>query len=107
MAEAMPEPTVIRAEALATSAGVATSETADLMAGVASWPRMAERKTTEKSGPSPEPMKIGTMKQIAAWILRVLKSPADEKLVAATKAEVADLAEQFPVPAAKLDVAER
>ncbi|MFM8497688.1 MAG: serine hydroxymethyltransferase [Planctomycetia bacterium] len=52
-------------------------------------------------------MGAGEMKQIAAWILRVLKSPADEKLVAATKAEVADLAEQFPVPAAKLDVAER
>jgi glycine/serine hydroxymethyltransferase len=47
------------------------------------------------------------MKQIAAWILRVLKSPADEKLVVATKAEVADLAEQCPVPAAKLDVADR
>ena len=52
-------------------------------------------------------MGTGEMKQIAAWILRVLKSPADEKLVAATKAEVADLAEQFPVPAAKLDAAER
>jgi glycine hydroxymethyltransferase len=52
-------------------------------------------------------MGAGEMQQIAAWILRVLKSPADEKLVAATKAEVADLAEQFPVPAAKLDVADR
>jgi glycine hydroxymethyltransferase len=52
-------------------------------------------------------MGAGEMKQIAAWILRTLKSPGDEKLVAATKAEVADLAEQFPVPAAKLDVTER
>jgi len=73
-----------------------------------------ERKPMDPSG-----IRLGTpalttrgmggdeMKQIAAWILGVLKSPADEKLVAATKAEVADLAEQFPVPAAKLDVAER
>jgi glycine hydroxymethyltransferase len=50
-------------------------------------------------------MGAGEMKQIAAWILRVLKSPADERLVSATKAEVAELAEQFPVPAAKLDAA--
>jgi glycine hydroxymethyltransferase len=73
-----------------------------------------ERKPMDPSG-----IRLGTpalttrgmgadeMKQIAAWILRVLKSPADEKLVVATKAEVADLAEQFPVPAAKLDVADR
>ena len=73
-----------------------------------------ERKPMDPSG-----IRLGTpalttrgmgsdeMRQIASWILRVLKSPADEKLVAATKAEVADLAEQFPVPAAKLDVAER
>ncbi|MFM8377932.1 MAG: serine hydroxymethyltransferase, partial [Planctomycetia bacterium] len=52
-------------------------------------------------------MGAGEMKQIAAWILRVLSSPGDDKVVAATKAEVAELAEQFPVPAAKLDVAER
>ncbi|MFM8436629.1 MAG: serine hydroxymethyltransferase, partial [Planctomycetia bacterium] len=52
-------------------------------------------------------MGAGEMRQIAAWILRVLKNPGDDKVVAATKAEVAELAEQFPVPAAKLDVAER
>ena len=73
-----------------------------------------ERKPMDPSG-----IRLGTpalttrgmggdeMKRIAQWILRALKSPADEKLVAATKAEVADLAEQFPVPAAKLDVADR
>jgi glycine hydroxymethyltransferase len=73
-----------------------------------------ERKPMDPSG-----IRLGTpalttrgmggdeMKQIAAWILRVLKSPADEKLVVATKGEVAELAEQFPVPAAKLDVADR
>ena len=43
------------------------------------------------------------MKQIAAWILRVLKAPADEQVIGAIKHDVAELAEQFPVPAAKLD----
>ena len=43
------------------------------------------------------------MKQIAAWILRVLKAPADEQVIGATKHDVAELAEQFPVPASKLD----
>ena len=50
-------------------------------------------------------MGAGEMKQIAGWILRVLKAPADERLVATTKAEVAELAEQFPVPAARLEAA--
>jgi len=48
-------------------------------------------------------MGTGEMKQIAAWILRVLKSPGDQQLIATTKGDVAELAEQFPVPAAKLD----
>jgi glycine hydroxymethyltransferase len=73
-----------------------------------------ERKPMDPSG-----IRLGTpalttrgmgadeMKQVAAWILRVLKSPADEKLVTATKAEVAELAEQFPAPAAKLEAGER
>jgi len=50
-------------------------------------------------------MGAGEMKQIAAWILRVLKAPGDERLVATTRAEVAELAEQFPVPAARLEAA--
>ena len=48
-------------------------------------------------------MGTGEMKQIAAWILRVLKSPSNQQLIATTKGDVAELAEQFPVPAAKLD----
>ena len=50
-------------------------------------------------------MGTGEMKQIAAWILRVLKSPSDQQLIATTKGDVAELAEQFPVPASKLDAA--
>jgi len=45
------------------------------------------------------------MKQVAAWILRVLKAPADEQVIGAIKHDVAELAKQFPVPAAKLDAA--
>jgi len=48
-------------------------------------------------------MGAAEMKQIAAWILRVLKSPSDEQVISTTKGDVAELAEQFPVPAAKLD----
>jgi glycine hydroxymethyltransferase len=71
-----------------------------------------ERKPMDPSG-----IRLGTpalttrgmgpaeMKQIAAWILRVLKSPSDQQLIATTKGDVAELAEQFPVPAAKLDAA--
>lgn len=43
------------------------------------------------------------MRRIAGWILRVLKAPDDNALVATTKREVAELAEQFPVPAARLE----
>jgi glycine/serine hydroxymethyltransferase len=45
------------------------------------------------------------MTRIAAWILRALKSPADAAVLDAIRAEVADLAEQFPVPAARLEPA--
>jgi len=71
-----------------------------------------ERKPMDPSGirlgtPALTTRGMGTaeMKQIAAWILRVLKSPSDQQLIATTKGDVAELAEQFPVPAAKLDVA--
>ena len=69
-----------------------------------------ERKPMDPSG-----IRLGTpalttrgmgsdeMQRIANWILRVLKSADDTALVAATKSEVAELAEQFPVPAAKLE----
>jgi glycine hydroxymethyltransferase len=45
------------------------------------------------------------MRRIAAWILRALKSPGDAAVVATTRREVAELAEQFPVPAARLEEA--
>ncbi len=73
-----------------------------------------ERKPMDPSG-----IRLGTpalttrgmgsdeMKQIAAWILGVLKSPGDEKLIVTTKGQVAELAEQFPVPAARLEASER
>ena len=71
-----------------------------------------ERKPMDPSGirlgtPALTTRGMGTseMKQIAAWILRVLKSPSDEQVIATTKGDVAELAEQFPVPAAKLDAA--
>jgi glycine hydroxymethyltransferase len=71
-----------------------------------------ERKPMDPSGirlgtPALTTRGMGTseMKQIADWILRVLKSPSDQQLIATTKGDVAELAEQFPVPAAKLDAA--
>jgi glycine hydroxymethyltransferase len=48
-------------------------------------------------------MGAAEMKQVAAWILRVLKAPSDEQVIATTKGDVAELADQFPVPAAKLE----
>ena len=69
-----------------------------------------ERKPMDPSG-----IRLGTpalttrgmgpdeMRQVAAWILRALRNPADETIVAATRREVAELAEQFPAPAARLD----
>ena len=71
-----------------------------------------ERKPMDPSGirlgtPALTTRGMGTseMKQIAAWILRVLKSPSDQQVIATTKGDVAELAEQFPVPAAKLEAA--
>jgi glycine hydroxymethyltransferase len=47
-------------------------------------------------------MGVDEMKRIAAWILRVLRSPEDTAVIGTTRREVAELAEQFPVPAARL-----
>jgi glycine/serine hydroxymethyltransferase len=43
------------------------------------------------------------MQRIAAWILRALKSHDDQATLETIRGEVADLAEQFPVPAARLE----
>lgn len=68
-----------------------------------------ERKPVDPSG-----IRLGTpalttrgmgadeMHRVAAWILRVLKAPEDEQVIATTRQEVADLAEHFPAPAARL-----
>ena len=73
-----------------------------------------ERKPMDPSG-----IRLGTpalttrglgaaeMKQVAAWILKVLKNPEDEQVIATTRRDVAELAEQFPAPAAKLEAVER
>jgi glycine hydroxymethyltransferase len=50
---------------------------------------------------------VAEMKQVAAWILKVLKNPESEQVIASTRRDVAELAEQFPVPAAKLEAVER
>ena len=71
-----------------------------------------ERKPMDPSG-----IRLGTpalttrgmgrdeMKRIARWILQVLKSHDDATVVDSTRREVALLAEQFPVPAAKFEEA--
>jgi glycine hydroxymethyltransferase len=71
-----------------------------------------ERKPMDPSGirlgtPALTTRGMGTdeMQRIAAWILRALKSPGDAAVVEATRREVAELAEQFPVPAARLEEA--
>ena len=68
-----------------------------------------ERKPVDPSG-----IRLGTpalttrgmgadeMRRVADWILRVLKAPEDEQVITNTRREVAELAEQFPVPAARL-----
>jgi glycine hydroxymethyltransferase len=69
-----------------------------------------ERKPMDPSG-----IRLGTpalttrgmgadeMRQVAAWILRALRSPEDPRVIEATRRDVAELAEQFPVPAARLE----
>jgi glycine hydroxymethyltransferase len=69
-----------------------------------------ERKPMDPSGirlgtPALTTRGMGTdeMQRIAAWILRALKHPGDAAVVETTRREVAELAEQFPVPAARLE----
>ena len=73
-----------------------------------------ERKPMDPSGirlgtPALTTRGLGTaeMKQVATWILKVLKNPENEQVIATTRHDVAELAEQFPVPAAKLEAVER
>jgi glycine hydroxymethyltransferase len=73
-----------------------------------------ERKPMDPSGirlgtPALTTRGLGTaeMKQVAAWILKVLKNPEDEQVIVTTRRDVAELAEQFPAPAAKLEAVER
>jgi glycine hydroxymethyltransferase len=68
-----------------------------------------ERKPMDPSG-----IRIGTpalttrgmgpdeMRTIGGWILKALKSPADEQLQQEIRGDVFDLCEQFPVPASRL-----
>ena len=72
-----------------------------------------ERKPMDPSGirlgtPALTTRGLGTpeMKQVAAWILNVLKDPENEQVIATTRRDVAELAEQFPVPAAKFEAVE-
>jgi glycine hydroxymethyltransferase len=73
-----------------------------------------ERKPMDPSGirlgtPALTTRGLGTseMKQVATWILKVLKNPDDEQVIATTRRDVAELAEQFPAPAARLEAVER
>ena len=43
-------------------------------------------------------MKQDEMKKVGAWILRVLKSPEDESVLAAVRHEICDFTKSFPVP---------
>ena len=69
-----------------------------------------ERKPVDPSGirlgtPALTTRGMGTdeMEQVASWILQVLKSPEDKQVIESTRRAVSELADQYPVPAARLD----
>lgn len=69
-----------------------------------------ERKPVDPSGirlgtPALTTRGMGTdeMEQVGSWILQVLKSPEDKQVIESTRREVSELADQYPVPAARLD----
>ena len=69
-----------------------------------------ERKPVDPSGirlgtPALTTRGMGTdeMEEVASWILQVLKSPEDKQVIESTRREVSELADQYPVPAARLD----
>ena len=47
------------------------------------------------------------MKCVAAWILAALKAPDDAAAIGRIRAEVTELAEQFPVPSARVEAVAR
>jgi glycine hydroxymethyltransferase len=68
-----------------------------------------ERKPVDPSGIrvgtpalSTRGMGVGEMRTIGKWMLEVLRSPEDEKVIERVRGEVRGLCEQFPVPAAAL-----
>jgi glycine hydroxymethyltransferase len=69
-----------------------------------------ERKPMDPSGirvgtPALTTRGMGTdeMRRIAAWMLEVLRSPADESLAGRVRGEVHELCRQFPAPAAQMN----